>query len=141
MAPPSRGAVDQGASGSPPAAGNLGPDNAFCPGNVKRVQDDELDPDDEFEELLGDQELADDEAEMSEQDANGHTLSIRRADGTEVVTVSTLGSGQQWSVYMQPGGGVQNAYLGGQGNPRVWVNSDEHAIARDEDGTYVIRID
>jgi hypothetical protein len=108
---------------------------------VLRVHDEELDPDDELAELLGDQELADDEVEMTEQDANGHTLSIRRADGTEVVTVSTLGSGQQWSVYMQPGGGVQNAYLGGQSNPRVWVNSDEHEIARDEDGTYVISID
>jgi hypothetical protein len=105
------------------------------------VHDDERDTDDELAELFGDQELADDEAEMSEQDANGHTLSIRRADGTEVVTVSTLGSGQQWSVYMQPGGDVQNAYLGGQSNPRVWVNSDEHAIARDEDGTYFICID
>jgi hypothetical protein len=68
-------------------------------------------------------------------------LSIRRADGTEVVTVSTLGSGQQWAVYMQPGGSVQNAYLGGQSNPHVWVNSDEHAIARDEDGTSAICID
>jgi hypothetical protein len=113
-----------------------------APGKVPRVHDEELiGHDEEFTELLEDQELADDEAEMSEQDANGHTLSIRRADGTEVVTVSTLGSGQQWSVYMQPGGGVQNAYLGGQSSPRVWVTSDEHKIARDEDGTYFICID
>jgi hypothetical protein len=108
---------------------------------VLRVNDNAVDPDDELEELLADQELDDDDAEMSEQDANGHTLSIRRADGTEVVTVSTLGSGQQWAVYMQPGGGVQNAYLGGQGDPDVWVNSEAHQIARDEDGTYVISID
>jgi hypothetical protein len=110
-------------------------------GKVLRVNDDVMEPDDELEELLADQELDDDDAEMSEQDANGHTLSIRRADGTEVVTISTLGSGQQWAVYMQPGGGVQNAYLGGQGNPDVWVNSEAHEIARDEDGTYVISID
>ena len=105
------------------------------------MHDDELDPDDEFAELLGETELEDDEAELSEQDQAGHTLSIRRADGTEVVAVSTLGSGQQWSVYMQPGGGVQNAYLGEQDAPQVWVNTDEHEISREKDGTYVIRID
>jgi len=37
---------------------------------------------------------------------------------------------------MQPGGGLQNAYLGGQDNPRVWVNADESSVSRDEDGTY-----
>jgi hypothetical protein len=104
------------------------------------MQDDELSPDYELAELIGETELEDDETELSEEDQRGHTLSIRRADGTEVLTVSTLGSGQQWSVYMQPGGGVQNAYLGEQDAPHVWVNTDEHEISRDKDGTYVIRI-
>jgi hypothetical protein len=41
---------------------------------VLRVHDDELEPDASLADL-GDQELADDdEAEMSEQDANGHTF-------------------------------------------------------------------
>ncbi|MDT5067996.1 MAG: hypothetical protein QOK02_4151 [Mycobacterium sp.] len=99
-------------------------------------------PEDELAEPLSDQELDDDAAEMSEQDVNAHTLSIRRADGTEVVTVaSALGSGEQWSVYMQPGGALQNAYLGGQDDPSVWVNTEESSVSRDDDGTYVIYID
>jgi hypothetical protein len=106
------------------------------------VHDDQSDPDQERAALMSDDELADDEVEMSDHDVNAHTLSIRRADGTEVVTVaSALGSGEQWSVYMQPGGGVQNAYLGGQDDPRVWVTTDESSVSRDEDGTYVIYID
>ena len=103
-----------------------------APGSLSRVHDDELDPDDE---------LTMDEMELSEQEANGHLLSIRRADGTEVVTLSTLASGEPWAVYMQPGGGVQNVYLGAQDSPVVWVDADAHPITRDEDGTYVIQID
>jgi hypothetical protein len=106
------------------------------------MPDDQIDPDDDLAELVSDQEITDDDVEMSEHDINAHTLSIRRADGTEVVTVaSALGSGEQWAVYMQPGGGLQNAYLGGQDDPRVWVNTDESSVSRDEDGTYVIYID
>jgi hypothetical protein len=106
------------------------------------VLNDQPGPEDELAEPLSDQELDDDDVEMSEQDVNAHTLSIRRADGTEVVTVaSALGSGEQWSVYMQPGGALQNAYLGGQDDPRVWVNTDESSVSRDDDGTYVIYID
>jgi hypothetical protein len=106
------------------------------------VHDDQPDPDEELAALISDHELADDEVEMSDHDVNAHTLSIRRSDGTEVVTVaSALGSGEQWSVYMQPGGGLQNAYLGGQDDPRVWVNTDESSVSRDDDGTYVIYID
>jgi hypothetical protein len=106
------------------------------------MPDDQIDPDDDLEDLVSDQEITDDDVEMSEHDINAHTLSIRRADGTEVVTVaSALGSGEQWAVYMQPGGGLQNAYLGGQDDPRVWVNTDESSVSRDEDGTYVIYID
>jgi hypothetical protein len=104
--------------------------------------DDQPDPDDDLAGLISDDESAVDETEMSEQEINAHTLSIRRADGSEVVTVvSALESGQQWSVYMQPGGGLQNAYLGGQDDPRVWVSTDGAALSRDDDGTYVICID
>jgi hypothetical protein len=83
-----------------------------------------------------DDELVDDE--MSEQDRNGHLLSIRRADGSEVVSLSTLGSGEPWSVYLQPGGGIRNAYLGSQDSPIVWLNTDDSEVGRDEDGTYYV---
>ncbi|WP_242453683.1 hypothetical protein [Mycolicibacterium sp. P9-64] len=95
----------------------------------------------ETDEPLVEDELAADEEELSEEEVNGHLLSIRRADGTELVTLSTAASGEPWAVYMQPGGGVQNAYAGPQDNPHVWVNADEHHISRDEDGTYVICVD
>lgn len=88
-----------------------------------------------------DDELTEDETELPETDANAHTLSIRRADGSEIVTVSTLGSGQQWAVYMQPGGKVQNVYLGDPEDPSVWVNADDYDITRDADGTYVVTVD
>jgi hypothetical protein len=104
--------------------------------------DDRPNPDDDLEESLSDQEPAEDDTDMSDQDVNGFTLSIRRADGSEVVTVvSALESGEQWAVYMQPGGVVQNAYLGRQDDPRVWVNTDGASLSRDDDGTYAIYID
>ena len=104
--------------------------------------DDKPNLDDDLEESLSDQEPAEDETDMPEQDVNAYTLSIRRADGSEVVTVvSALESGEQWSVYMQPGGVVQNAYLGRQDDPRVWVKTDGASLSRDDDGTYAIYID
>lgn len=109
---------------------------ALPPGTVRGVHDD-LDPDDQLVE----DELEADEEELTEEAANGHLLSIRRADGTELVSLSTLASGEPWAVYMQPGGGVQNAYAGPQDSPHVWVNTDEHQISRDEDGTYVIVVE
>jgi len=61
------------------------------------MHDDRPDPDDELAESISAQQLADDETELSEHDIKAHTLSIRRADGREVVTVvSAVGSGQQW---------------------------------------------
>lgn len=98
------------------------------------MHDNGLDPDDEYD-------LDDDEAKLSEEDFNAHTLEIRRADGTAVVALSALGSGQQWAVYMQPGGKVQNAYLGEPGSPSLWVDTNDGDITRDDDGTYVITID
>lgn len=110
---------------------------AAAPGTVRGVHDDDVDPDDH----LVDDELEADEEELSEEAVNGHLLSIRRADGTELVSLSTLASGEPWAVYMQPGGGVQNAYAGPQDSPHVWVNTDELHISRDDDGTYVIVVD
>jgi hypothetical protein len=117
-------------------AGRRGAVNVQPPGTVRGVHDD-LDSDDQLVE----DELEADEEELTEEAANGHLLSIRRADGTELVSFSTLASGEPWAVYMQPGGGVQNAYAGPQDSPHVWVNADEHQISRDEDGTYVIVVE
>lgn len=94
-------------------------------------------PDDEY---ALDDDLDDDDLEPSEQEVNAHTLSIRRADGTEVVSLSAY-EGEPWSVYMEPGGTVQNAYLGSQDDPLVWVDTKDLAVSRIEDGTYVIRLD
>jgi hypothetical protein len=96
---------------------------------------------DELADAIGDDEFALDDAELSELEANAHTLVVRRADGTEIVTLSTLAAGEPWAVFMQPGGAVQNAYTGAQDRPNVWVDTDAHEISRDDDGTYVIEID
>jgi hypothetical protein len=66
-------------------------------------------------------------------------LSIRRADGEEVVTIYS--PNEEWSVYLQPGGGTQNAFVGTPSDPAVWVDAMDQRVERDEDGTYVIRID
>ena len=73
------------------------------------------------------------------EDENGHTLSIRRATGEEVLTV--FSPNEEWSVYLQPGGGLTSAFVGTPSDPLVWVNATDRPVERDEDGTYVIRID
>jgi hypothetical protein len=83
-------------------------------------------------------ELTDD-TEDTEEDDNGHTLSIRRANGEELLTV--FSPGEQWSAYVSPGGGMTNAFVGSPGDPLVWVNANDRQVERDEDGTFVIRID
>jgi hypothetical protein len=96
-----------------------------------RVHDDsELD-----EELAGEPE--DDEA--TAEDENAHTLSIRRANGDEVLTI--FSPNEEWSVYLQPGGGITNALIGSPSDPIVWVNAIDRPVERDEDGTYVVRVD
>jgi hypothetical protein len=40
----------------------------------------------------------------------------------------------------EPGGGIQNAFVGTPSDPPVWVNAVDQQVMRDEDGTYVIRI-
>jgi hypothetical protein len=105
---------------------------------LTRMHDDDVDPNEELARLVTD-ELEEDEAEIDEQDQNAHTLSIRRADGEEVVTIYS--PNEEWSVYLQPGGGTQNAFVGTPSDPAVWVDAMNQRVERDEDGTYVIRID
>src|SRR5262245_22247349 len=70
---------------------------------------------------------------------NAHTLSIRRSTGEEVLTI--FSPNEQWSVYLPPGGGTTNAFVGTPSDPIVWVYPTDRPVERDEDGTYVIRID
>jgi hypothetical protein len=80
-----------------------------------------------------------DDDDAAPEDENAHTLSIRRANGEEVVSI--FSPTEEWSVYLQPGGAMTNAFVGTAGDPLVWVNTDDRRVERDEDGTYVIRID
>jgi hypothetical protein len=105
---------------------------------LTRVHDDDVYPDGELGQLVADDDLEDDDAEIDEQGQNAHTLSIRRADGEEVVTI--FSPSEEWSVYLEPGGGIQNAFVGTPSDPTVWVNAVDQQVVRDEDGTYVIRI-
>jgi hypothetical protein len=88
-----------------------------------------------------DEELADqpDDDEATVEDENAHTLSIRRANGEEVLTI--FSPNEEWSVYLQPGGGITNALIGSPSDPIVWVNAIDRPVERDEDGTYVVRVD
>jgi hypothetical protein len=88
-----------------------------------------------------DDELVDDteEDDAAIEDENAHTLSIRRANGEEVLSI--FSATEEWSVYLRPGGGMTNAFVGTPSDPIVWVNTDDRRVERDEDGTYVIRID
>jgi hypothetical protein len=92
----------------------------------------EPDPDD----VLAD-EFEDDDVAVA--DDNARTLSIRRATGEEVLTIWS--PNEEWSVYLQPGGGMTNAFVGTPSDPIVWVDANNRQIERDEDGTYVIRIE
>lgn len=102
-------------------------------GTVARVHDDDTETEFELDDL------ADDEVELTEQETNGHTLSIRRADGEEIVSI--VATGEEWSVHLQPGGAIKNAYIGSRTDTPVWLNTWDRQIERDEDGTYVIRVD
>ena len=80
-----------------------------------------------------------DEDDAEPEDENAHTLSIRRADGEEVLTIYS--PNEQWSVYLQPGGGITSALVGTPSDPIVWVNAIDRPVERDDDGTYIVRID
>lgn len=88
-----------------------------------------------------DEDLQDDADadETDVEDENGHTLSIRRSNGDEVLTI--FSPTEEWSVYLRPGGAMTNAFIGTPSDPIVWVNTDDRQVERDDDGTYVIRID
>lgn len=96
-----------------------------------RVHDDP-DLDDEFVD-----ESEDDDAAIA--DENAHVLSIRRASGEELLSI--FSPTEEWSVYLQPGGALTNAFVGTPSDPIVWVNTSDRRVERDEDGTFVIRID
>ena len=98
---------------------------------LSRMHDDR-DVDEEFAD-----ELDVDEAAI--EDESGHTLSIRRANGEEVVSI--FSPNEEWSVYLQPGGATTNAFVGTPSDPVVWVNTSDRRVERDEDDTYVIHID
>ena len=95
---------------------------------------------DHMDEMAFEDELLDelDEGDTAE-DENAHTLSIRRASGEEIVTV--ISPGEEWGVYLEPGGGMTNAFVGTPSDPIVWVNAKGRQVERDDDGTYVIHID
>jgi hypothetical protein len=73
-----------------------------------------------------------------EQTENASMLSIRNADGEEVVSI--FATADEWNVHLQPGGAIRNAFLGSRAESPVWVTSADTEIERDEDGTYVIRL-
>jgi hypothetical protein len=80
-----------------------------------------------------------DDIDAALDDENGRTISIRRASGEEVLTIWS--PTEEWSVYLQPGGGITDAFIGAPSEPIVWVDANDRQVERDEDGTYIIRID
>lgn len=99
------------------------------------VDDAELVTDAEFDIA----EFDDDQTELDDLDTNGQVLSIRRADGQEILSI--IAQDDQWNVDLQPGGVIQDAFIGSRLNTPVWVSALEGQIERDDDGTYVLRID
>lgn len=92
---------------------------------------DDPEHDDDLADLIAD-------AEDDEQSENASMLSIRNADGDEVVSI--FATADEWNVHLQPGGAIRNAFLGSRADSPVWVSSVDGDIERDEDGTYVIRL-
>ena len=88
---------------------------------------------------LEDELLDESETDDAAADENAHTLSIRRASGQEILTI--FSPGEEWGVYLEPGGGMTNAFVGTPSDPIVWVNASGRQVERDEDGTYFVRID
>jgi hypothetical protein len=88
---------------------------------------------------LVDEYVDDAEDDDAAEDENAHTLSIRRANGEEVLSI--FSPTEEWNVYLRPGGAMTNAFVGTPSEPIVWVNAIDRRVERDEDGTYVIQID
>lgn len=91
-------------------------------------------------EIFDDAELDEyDDADLEDLDSNGQLISIRRSNGEEILTI--VAQDDEWNVDLQPGGSVQSAFLGSRRDTPVWINALDGQIERDDDGTYVIRID
>ncbi|MGV0811903.1 hypothetical protein ABQF34_08045 [Mycolicibacterium boenickei] len=104
------------------------------------MHDDVRDADGEiFDDAEIDEYLDDPDAELEDLDSNGQVISIRRANGEEILTI--VAQDDEWNVDLQPGGAVQSAFLGSRRDTPVWINTLDGQIERDDDGTYVIRID
>lgn len=103
--------------------------------------DEPFDEESEFDDEADDTDDTDDsdDTDESDLDLNGRTLSIRGADGEELVSIQA--TGDEWSLQVQPGGAINAAYLGTRADTPIWVNAWDREIERDEDGTYVIRLD
>ena len=99
------------------------------------VDDAELVTDAEFDIA----EFDDDQTELDDLDTNGQVLSIRRADGQEILSI--IAQDDQWNVDLQPGGVIQDAFIGSRLNTPVWVSaldgSDARRIAGFEHGDKV----
>lgn len=109
-------------------------------GTVVGVHDDGRGSDAEiFDDAELDGYLDDDDADLEDLDSNGQLISIRRANGEEILTI--VAQDDEWNVDLQPGGSVQSAFLGSRRDTPVWINALDGQIERDDDGTYVIRID
>jgi hypothetical protein len=106
------------------------------------MHDDRPDPDDELAESISAQQLADDETELSEHDIKAHTLSIRRADGSEVVTVvSAVGQGSNGRCTCSREAACRTLTSADRTTRAFGSNTDESSVSRDEDGTYINYID
>lgn len=108
-------------------------------GTVFGVHDDVRGSDAEIFDDAELDEYLDDDAGLEDLDSNGQVISIRRADGEEILTI--VAQDDEWNVDLQPGGSVQSAFLGSRRDTPVWINALDGQIERDGDGTYVIRID
>lgn len=109
-------------------------------GTVVGVHDDVRGSDAEiFDDAELDEYLDDADADLEDLDSNGQLISIRRANGEEILTI--VAQDDEWNVDLQPGGSVQSAFLGSRRDTPVWINALDGQIERDDDGTYVIRID
>ncbi|AIY49712.2 hypothetical protein XA26_47490 [Mycolicibacterium fortuitum] len=108
-------------------------------GTVFGVHDDVRGSDAEIFDDAELDEYLDDDAGLEDLDSNGQVISIRRADGEEILTI--VAQDDEWNVDLQPGGSVQSAFLGSRRDTPVWINALDGQIERDDDGTYVIRID
>lgn len=108
-------------------------------GTVFGVHDDVRGSDAEIFDDAELDEYLDDDAGLEDLDSNGQVISIRRADGEEILTI--VAQDDEWNVDLQPGGSVQSAFLGSRRDTPVWINALDGQIERVDDGTYVIRID